>query len=294
MVAAIDVGTNTTRLLVVRLTGDAADPLARGDAMTALGADLGRTGRIGEEALGVAEQTVAAMAAEARSLGAERIVVACTAVARDARNADELLRRLEQAAGVPARVLSGDQEAQLTFRGLVGAGGAPDLLAADLGGGSLELMGGSGGRLMWAASLPLGVRRLTERYDVGDPPALELLGPMGAHVREMVAAVAEGHPCTSAIVAGGSASALARLAGTDLLDQDALIGVVERLAAAPSDDVAAETGLSPERVRMCFAGAAVLEAVRRAFGLRELAVSDAGLREGLVFEAGAGLQAGAA
>lgn len=287
-------GTNTTRLLVGRLTGGAPEALARGAAMTSLGAALTDTGVIGAEALDLAEHTVAAMAAEARALGAERIVVACTAVARDARNADELLARLERATGVTPRVLSGHEEAHLTFMGLIGAGAPDDLLAADLGGGSLELMGGAGGRLVWATSLPLGVRRLTERYDVSDPPTLELLGPMTAHVREMVAAVAAEHRCTAAVVAGGSAAALATLAGTDTLDQSALVGVVERLAAAPADDVAADSGLLPERVRMCFAGAAVLEAVRREFGLPALTVSRAGLREGLVLEAGAGLGAGAA
>lgn len=283
--AAIDVGTNTTNLLVARIEGAGPVPLATGSAMTSLGEGLGATGLIGAEALSLAEQTVATMASEARALGAERIIVACTAIARDARNAPDLLQRLETAAGVRPRVLSGEDEARLTFLGLVAAGAPDPLLAADLGGGSLELMGGRAGDLRWAVSLPLGVRRMTERYGPSDPPALELLGPMTSHARGLISAVAREHPATSAVVAGGSPAALAVLADTTTLDRDALVHVVERLAASPSEDVAAETGLQPLRVRMCFAAAAVLEAVRRSFDLEAIEVSHAGLREGLVVEA---------
>jgi len=284
VVAAIDVGTNTTRLLVAQHRDGRAVPLARGAAMTALGEGLSRTGRIGEAAMTAAEETVGAMAAEARALGASRLVIACTAVARDAANAAELLRRLQGASGVPPRVLSGEEEARIAFRGVLAADAPDPLLAADLGGGSLELMGGRGGRLDWATSLPLGVRLLTERYAPGDPPAVDLVGPISAYARSLVAPVADGHHAAGAIVSGGSAQALATLAGTAELDQTALVRAVDRLAAARSDDLAAETGLTAARVRLCLAGAAVLESVRRAFGLDALRVTEAGLREGLVAE----------
>lgn len=253
--------------------------------MTALGENLAGTGRIAATGLEAVHQVAAAMAAEARALGAADLIVACTAVARDAANAEDLLAVLEDATGVRPRVLSGDDEARLTFLGLVSAGAPDPLLAADLGGGSLELMGGDGGDLRWATSMPLGVRRTTERYAPDDPPALDLLGPMVAYARSHIDPVAAAHQASSALAAGGSAVALARLADTERLDRDALVRAVERLAAAPADDVAAETGLEPARVRMCFAGAAILEAVRRSFGLDAVQVSHAGLREGLVMEA---------
>jgi exopolyphosphatase / guanosine-5'-triphosphate,3'-diphosphate pyrophosphatase len=282
--AAIDVGTNTTRLLVARVEHGRVAPIAQGSSMTALGEGLERTGVIGLSGLDAVREVAAAMAEEARTLGAQSLVVACTAVARDARNAEALLTVLEQATGVRPRVLSGDEEALLTFRGLVGSGAPDPLLAADLGGGSLELMGGTGGELGWSASLPLGVRRVTERYRPADPPQLDLLGPMVSYARSLIDPVARHHDADGALVAGGSAVALGRLAGTDRLDRQALVEAVERLAAAPAEDVAAETGLEPARVRMCFAGAGVLEAVRRAFALDALTVSHAGLREGLVLE----------
>lgn len=286
-VAAIDVGTNTTRLLVARAVGGRVEPLASGSAMTALGAGLEPGGSIRAEGLDLVELTVRQMADEARTLGARRIVVACTAPARVAGNAAQLLDRLELAAGVAPRVLSGPEEAELAFRGVV-ASGAPDpLLAVDLGGGSLELMGGEGGRLLWATSVPIGVRFLTERFAPGDPPAIDLLEPMIAAVREMVDPVEVSTRGPEAVACGGSAVALATLAGTDVLDRDALVRAVERLAARSAEDLADETGVEPARLRLSLAGAAALEAVRRSFGLEDLRVSRAGLREGLVLEAAA-------
>lgn len=284
-VAAIDVGTNTTRLLVARAIGGRIQPLASGSAMTALGAGLTPGGEIGREGLELVSATVRQMAEEARRLGAERLVVATTAPGRTARNAAVLLARLEAAAGVPARILTGAEEAALTFRGMV-ASGAPDpLLAIDLGGGSLELMGGEGGVLRWATSIPIGVRELTERFAPPDPPPLDLLEPMVSAVRELLDAVDMPVGGTEALAAGGSAEALGTLAGTERLDRDGLLRAVERLAATPAGDLAEATGVEPKRLRLCMAGAAAFEAVRRSFRIEVLHVSHAGIREGLVLEA---------
>ncbi len=284
-IAAIDVGTNTTRLLVARASRGRIEPLASGSAMTALGAGLRPGRRISDHGLDMVEVTVRQMASEARALGAAHIVVACTAPGRIAANAAQLLARLEEASGVIPRVLSGAEEAELSFRGVV-ASGAPDpLLAIDLGGGSTELMGGDGGRLRWATSVPIGVRQLTERFGPGDPPQIDLLEPMIAAVREMVDPVTASIHGREAVATGGSAVALATLAGTDVLDRGALLRAVERLVAGSSEDIAEESGLEPARVRLSLAGAAALEAVRRSFDLTDLRVSRSGLREGLVLEA---------
>lgn len=284
-IAAIDVGTNTTRLLVARAARGRVEPLASGSAMTAVGAGLKPGGLIGDEALDLVEATVGQMAAEARRLGARRIVVACTAPARTAANAADLLDRLQSASGVVPRILSGAEEAELAFLGMV-AGGAPDpLLAVDLGGGSLEMMGGEGGHLRWATSIPIGVRVLTERFAPGDPPSIDVLEPMVAAVRELVDPVSTPVAAREAVATGGSAAALATLAGVDRLDRGALLAAVERLAGGSAEDVAEATDLEPARVRLSIAGAAALEAVRRSFDLDAVVVSRAGLREGLVLEA---------
>ncbi|MCB0882817.1 MAG: hypothetical protein KDC33_11465 [Thermoleophilia bacterium] len=285
LVAAIDVGTNTIRMLVARLVDGAPHAVASASSMTGLGAGLGATGRISDDGLDAAERTLRHMVAEARALNADDIMVACTAIARDASNADELLERIRRATGAEPRVLSGTEEANLTFLGLLSAGASEPLIAGDLGGGSLEMMGGRAPSPDWAVSLPLGVRLLTERFAPGDPASLDLIGPIVAHARQLIDPVASRYEAGSVVMAGGTALALARLAKRGDLDRDALVGCVELLAAKHADDVAVEAGIEPDRVRMCFAGAGVVEAVRRAFGVESIVVSPAGLREGLVMEA---------
>lgn len=283
--AAIDVGTNTTRLLVAQVESGRITPVATDGVMTALGTGLDRTGRIAEEGLELVEATVARMADRARGLGAERIVVACTAIGRDADNAAELTARIAAASGVRPEVLSGEREARLAFAGIVASGASDPLIAADLGGGSLELMGGTGGRLEWATSLPIGVRKLSERFGIGDPPSPAQAGPISDDVAARVEPVAAAHPARAVLVTGGSAAAIAQLAGSAHLDGPALGRVAQRLAGAPADRLAAATGLEPARLRLCFAGVAALDGIRRSFGLDALDVSTAGVREGLVLEA---------
>ena len=283
-VAAIDVGSNTTRLLVARAEGGQIAALASGTAMTGLAAGLRPGGTIPIEKLDLVALTVRRMAAEARELGAQRVVVACTAPGRNASNAAQLLDRLQAAAGVTPRVLSGAEEAELSFRGLMSDDAPDPLVAVDPGGGSMEAMVGVGGRLTWATSIPVGVRALTESFVRHDPPDIDVLEPMIAEVRTMVDAVELPVTVREAVATGGSAQSLAALVGGDLLDRDALERAVHRLVGMPADDLAEETGLDPDRVRLCLAGAAVLEAVRRSFAVDALRVSQAGLREGLVLE----------
>jgi exopolyphosphatase / guanosine-5'-triphosphate,3'-diphosphate pyrophosphatase len=284
--AAIDVGTNTTRLLVAEVEDGRITPLAADGVMTALGAGLDDSGLIAQAGLDLVAQTTAAMSERAHALGAERLVIACTAIGRDAENAADLLERISAATGTVPRVLTGAQEAELTYFGLVAAGAAgDDLVAADLGGGSLELMGGHRGDLEWATSLPVGVRRLTERHRIGDPPAVAAWEPIAAEVAALVAPIAADHPAAAVVATGGSAVALGALSGSGRLDGATLAGIPAALAGRPAHEVAAATGLDPARIRLCLAGAGALEGVRRAFGLDGLEISEAGLREGLVLEA---------
>ncbi len=284
--AAIDVGTNTTRLLVAEVEDGRITPLATDAVMTALGAGLDTSGVIAEPGLALVVQTTADMAVHARALGADRLVIACTAIGRDAHNSADLVDRIAAATGVAPHVLTGEHEAELTYAGIVATGShGGQLVAADLGGGSLELMGGHHGRLDWANSLPIGVRRITERHRISDPPDPATWEPIAAEVAALVTPVAADHPASAIVITGGSAAALGVLAGTGRLDRAALSGVLAALAGRSADAVAAATGLEPARIRLCLAGAGALEGVRRAFGLDGLEISQAGLREGLVLEA---------
>jgi exopolyphosphatase/guanosine-5'-triphosphate,3'-diphosphate pyrophosphatase len=283
-IAAIDVGSNTTRLLVARADRGQISALATGSAMTALATGLRPGGTIPAEKMDLVAATVGRMAGEARELGARQVVVACTAPGRMAANAAQLLERLRAAAGVTPRVLSGTEEAELSFRGLMTADAPEPLVAVDPGGGSMEVMVGVSGRLTWATSIPVGVRALTEAFVVNDPPDIDILEPMIAEVRAMIDAVELPVQVAEAVATGGSAAALATLAGDTVLGRDALQRAIDRLVGASAEDLSEATGLEPARVRLCLAGAAVLEAVRRSFGIDALHVSQAGLREGLVLE----------
>jgi exopolyphosphatase/guanosine-5'-triphosphate,3'-diphosphate pyrophosphatase len=283
--AAIDVGTNTTRLLVARVEPHHLTSLATDEVMTALGTDLDATGTIAAAGLDLLERTVGAMADRARGLGAERIAIACTAVGRDAANALDPLARIERATGVTPTVFSGEREAALTYQGIVADGAVDELVAADLGGGSLELMGGRPGELAWATSIPVGVRKLTERFASADPPDRSAWQAIVDEVTARVRPVAAAHAAVAIVVTGGSAAALSRLAGSARLDSAALAAAADRLAARPADELHDSTGIDAARLRLCFAGAGALEGTGRAFGLDGLEVSTAGFREGLALEA---------
>jgi len=283
--AAIEVGTNTTRLLVARVQSAHLTPRATDEVTTALGSGLEATGTIGPDGLDLVERTVGAMTARARGLGADRIAIACTAVGRDAANAPDLLARVERATDVISTVRSGEREAALTVQGIVADGAADDLVAADLGGGSLELMGGSSGTLAFATSIPVGVRKLTERCAVADQPDRSGWRAIVDAVAARFRPVADAHAPAAIVVTGGSAAALSRLAGSARRDAATLAGIADLLASRPADELHQTTGVAAPRLRLWLAGAGALEGIRRAFGLDELEVSTAGLPEGLALAA---------
>jgi exopolyphosphatase / guanosine-5'-triphosphate,3'-diphosphate pyrophosphatase len=282
---AIDVGTDTTRLLVARVVDGRPKVVASGASRTGLGDAMATTRRFTAAAMERTEQAVGAMVAEAHELGVTEPVIALTGRFRDALNGDELLERLEKTVGTRPLVLTAIEETRLTFTGLVAAAQVSSpVLAVDLGAASLELMGGTSEQLDWAASVPLGTLLLNERYDPSDPPSLDVVGPMLVYARSLLDRVAEGHPVEVALAIGGGAEAVGLLAETDHLDRNALVHALERLAAMPAEDLADDMGISVARVALCLCGTTVLEAVRRAFDLEHLTVSRAGLREGLVLE----------
>jgi exopolyphosphatase/guanosine-5'-triphosphate,3'-diphosphate pyrophosphatase len=285
IVAAIDVGTNTTRLLVARVTHDGIFPLATESAMTALGDGLDATGMIAPDGFTRIDSAIRAMIHTARSLNVVSISIVCTAVGRDARNADELLACIHQASGLDAQILTGEREAELSFRGLMSVTTTDPLVAGDLGGGSLELMGGTGGALEWAISLPLGVRKLTERRVHSDPPDIAVFTEIADIVASEVQPIARTHPSRTLLMTGGTAAALAKIAGTEQLTSAVLMDAASVLSRADARTIAARVGLDPERIRMSFAGAAAFEGIRAAFSLDHISMATAGLREGIILEA---------
>jgi exopolyphosphatase / guanosine-5'-triphosphate,3'-diphosphate pyrophosphatase len=283
--ACIDIGSNTTRLLV----GEAEDGRLREvlaeRAFTRLGAERERDGSVPEEKVSLVAATVAAQARLARACGAQSIRIVATAAIRSARNRDELLAAVERASGVPVALLSGEEEARLAFAGATRTLRQPpigEVGVVDVGGGSTELVAGTlRDGVTWSVSFRVGSGFLTDHYLRCDPPSAAELHA----VREHVAGVFEGLDAPRPRVGyavGGSATSLRRLVGAEL-QPDALERALRVLASMPIADVARRFALHAERVRLLPAGLLLLEQASLALGV-PLRIAGGGLREGVVLE----------
>jgi exopolyphosphatase/guanosine-5'-triphosphate,3'-diphosphate pyrophosphatase len=286
--ACIDIGSNTTRLLVAE--PDPARPgavveVAAHRAFVRLSAAERRDGIPPEKAQAIAEAVAEqALAARAGGVG-ERLRVVATAALRDAPGREALVARLSEAAGVPVEILSGEEEARLAFAGATAplkADGVGSVLVADVGGGSTELAWGApGGRPAWWASLPIGSGGLAEAHLHDDPPSAAQLAAAQAEAAATVAAAS----CPAADVAwavGGSATSLRRLCG-ERLTAETLDGALARVVASPARRAAFDLELHVERVRLLPAGLILLAEVARAAQC-PLHVGCGGLREGVILD----------
>jgi exopolyphosphatase / guanosine-5'-triphosphate,3'-diphosphate pyrophosphatase len=284
--ACIDIGSNTTRLLVAEPARDGRlRELHAERAFTRLGSLLGPAGAIPRAVVRVGAEVVAEQVAAARAQGAASVRVVATAAIRDAANRDEFCSAVLDLAGVPIDVLTGEEEARLAFLGATGSlAECPEGLVGvvDVGGRSSELVAGTrGGGVAWARSLPVGSGLLADEHLLDDPPTPEQLDAVRARVREALAPLRPPAP-VAAYAVGGSATSLRRLLGT-VLDADALGRGLLALAAMPRADVARRFALHPERARLLPAAILLLEGAAAAFGT-PLRTCGGGLREGVLLE----------
>ncbi|HYH28245.1 MAG TPA: DUF501 domain-containing protein [Actinomycetota bacterium] len=298
VVAAVDMGTNSIRLLVAEPRAETLHELARDMAITRLGLGVDRTGRFDPAAL---ERTLDALgwyARRARALGAGRIRLGATSAARDASNRDDLVRRVLEVAGSEPEILSGEREARLSFLGGTQGLERPAPFAIfDIGGGSTELAMGyrSAER---AVSVDLGSVRLTERIRPADPPSREDLEAMRSEAHAQVAAAAEQVPI-------GKASTLVGLAGTTTTVQAIALGlprydpdeihrselriedaerVTHELAGMSVAERRALPVMAPGREDVIVAGAVILTEILRVAGAHACIVSERDILDGLAIE----------
>lgn len=293
--AAIDVGTNSVKLLVGRVEGREVAPLLHRSTVTRLGEGLDRSGRISAPA---ADRTIAALKeylALAREKGATSIAAAGTQVFRAASNAADVLARIRQETELEVRVLTGEEEARLAFRGAAGAAKTPRVLAIDIGGGSTEVMAGGGEELHASWSVATGAVTLTERHLQSDPPTSAEMLALAADVnRALEPVVVRAGPDAELVGIGGTVAALLRAlrltTGDDPKEHHGRFVAfpeIEALSIRLSLMTTRERealGLEPGRADIVVAGAWLLTAAMSRIEARGLRASARGLRHGLLLE----------
>jgi exopolyphosphatase/guanosine-5'-triphosphate,3'-diphosphate pyrophosphatase len=283
--ACVDIGSNTTRLLLAECRDGSLRELMTQRVFTRIGKSIRRDGAIPADKLEETTDIVERQVRHARELGADRIAIVATAAVRQARNGSMLTDAIQEATGISTLVLSEEDEARLAFLGASRTLGTPfegNLGVVDVGGGSTEIAVGTLEEgVIWSRSFRIGSGFLADSYLHSDPPSAHELQGARAHATGMFEGLRT-PPVGRAVASGGSATSLRRMAGAEL-SHDALERAIRLLASAPASELAERFELDPERVRLLPAGVLILEAVGDALGLA-LKIGNGGIREGVVLE----------
>ena len=289
--ACVDIGSNTTRLLVADVEDGRLQELAAVREFTLLGSAADADGSIPHLKIVETAEAVAAQVDTALRLGAKLPAVVGTAVLRVAPNADELAAEIDRLTGFPLRVLSEAAEAELSFLGATSVSelnGDVPVAVADVGGGSSELaIGTPGQKPTWWHSLAVGSAALARACLFSDPPTSDEVGRCRDRAAELVS-VLDPPPVAMALAVGGSATSLAAMTGARL-DDRTLERVLHLLAHANAADVARDHEIDIRRVKLLPAGIAILAAISGRLGV-PLQVARGGLREGVVLRLAASAQ----
>ncbi|MEA2283285.1 MAG: exopolyphosphatase / guanosine-5-triphosphate,3-diphosphate pyrophosphatase [Solirubrobacteraceae bacterium] len=283
--ACIDIGSNTTRVLVAEAQRGRLTEVLQRRAFTRLGRGLPEGGRIPRAKIDEVVRVVDEQRRLAESAGAQALRAVATAAIRGAGNRDEVVDAVGGGCGVELTVLDAEEEARLAFLGATHAhAGLLDgaVGVVDVGGGSTEIAVGTvDDGVRWWGSVPVGSSRLTDDAPLSDPPTHAQLTAMDGRARAALA-VLDIPSAGYAMGVGGSATSLRRLVGP-VLDAESLARALDVLAAEPAAAVAERFAIEPERVALLPAGILVLAAAARRLG-RELHVGCGGLREGVLLD----------
>ena len=274
-VGVLDVGSNTTRLLVARVDRGALVPVDKERVRLALGEEIERFGAVSDVHVAAAAKAVRKLAKRARLHSVESLDVFVTAPGRQSANADTLVAALTRAAGVPVRVLSKDEEGRLAYAGAVATApiDLPGRIAVcDVGGASTEIaIGAPYARPDWLESVDLGSVRLTTRVTSIAQARTEAAASL-EHIEPL--------PVDAALAVGGSARAARRLVGSHL-GADELAEALFIAANESERDLVRRFDVHPSRARILTAGLVMLAEVQRLLGV-PLYVCNGGIREGAV------------
>ena len=293
-VAAIDLGTNTTRLLVADVDdGRVADVEAR-SAITRLGEGVDSRRRLLPLPIARTRNVLSDYRRLLESLGAERTLAVATSAVRDAENGEAFLGEIEWSYGFTTQLAGGDEEAELTFSGVTSDRAlARPTVVIDIGGGSTELVVAGPDGISSRQSLDIGSVRLTERFLKGDPPTEAERAACAAHVH---GALQEGFDVEDAIGVAGTITSLAAIElGLEEYEGDRIHGhrltieaiarEVERLASMPIRERVHVPGLHPDRAPVIVAGGIILREILDVLDLEALEVSERDILHGIALEA---------
>ena len=286
-VAVIDVGTNSTRLLVADVEDGVVSPLERRSTVTRLGRGVDLSGHLSSEAIEDVCAAIGGYVETIEELGAETVDAIATSAVRDADNGSAFVAELRERFALSARVLDGEEEARLTYLGATSeALPSEPTLVVDIGGGSTELIVGSGSEISFHDSLQAGVVRHTERHVNSDPPTAGELEALATDVRGLIQdSIGAGVEARRGIAVAGTPTSLAAVAmELEPYDPSRVHGhvlalpsiqvILSRLASLPLAERVEVTGLHPDRAPTIVAGVVILIETMRAFDLEEITVSE--------------------
>jgi exopolyphosphatase / guanosine-5'-triphosphate,3'-diphosphate pyrophosphatase len=301
-VAVVDLGTNSTRLLVAEVADGAVTELERRTEVPRLGEGVDRNGRLSDDAVARVHETLGGYREVIERLGARQVVGVATSAVRDAENGEEFREELAERFGIDARIISGEEEARLTFLGATSGRGERDdeTMVLDIGGGSTEfVVGAPGSEPSFHVSATLGSVRHTERHLHSDPPKPDEVADLSADARRTIEADVPAdvrERVSAGIAVAGTATSLAAIdLELEPYDPERVHGyeltlaaserMLARLAALRLEDRRRVTGLNPDRAPTIVAGAVILVEAMRAFGLDAMEISEADLLHGAALTA---------
>jgi exopolyphosphatase/guanosine-5'-triphosphate,3'-diphosphate pyrophosphatase len=299
-IAVVDLGTNSTRLLIAEVQKGELEELERRTNVTRLGEGVDASGRLADAAIERVTGVLSEYRDEIDRKGAERIVAVATSAVRDAENGPEFAEHLKERFGIEAKTIPGEEEARLTFLGATSRRSPDETLVIDIGGGSTEyVIGRPGDDPEFHVSTRMGSVRHTERHLHDDPPTEEQLTELRESAREIVEAEVPDElrdDVVRGIAVAGTATSLAaidqeldpydpeRVHGYEL-SGEACERIQGELAALPVAERREVTGLHPDRAPTIVAGVAILVESMAAFGLDRMEVSEADILHGAALDA---------
>ena len=283
--AAIDIGSNTTRVLVAEPREGQLNKVMEQRAYTRIGKSTTKDGSITQPIIHEVGEVVATQVRLAEELGAKAIKAVATAAIREARNRDEVVQAIGEVSGVEVEVLSEEEEGRLAFIGATKTLGHPvegRVAVVDVGGGSSEIVLGTvAGGADRVHSFQIGSGMLAEELLESDPPSAAELREVREYINEFFDGVEIEQP-DQAVAVGGSATSLRRLVGA-VLEYETLERGVRVLASGPIDEVARRFELDPRRVHILPTGVLLLEKISQLLG-QPLQIGKGGLREGVILD----------